>query len=117
METDPLISPGTLIFRGWAPQGVLMYHEELESLCQSIKGLERIRFWMTFGEEYLTHLRVLQTGHGVIEPVMHDGKEIVPLKFLKSVLPDPGSLGEQYEGKTCIRSGRRRKRQQTGFCL
>lgn len=81
----------------------LLYHEEEESLVKHINGLKRIRFWMTFGEEYLTHLRVLQNvGMTSIEPVMYEGKEIVPLQFLKSVLPDPGSLGVNYKGKTCI---------------
>ena len=81
----------------------LMYHEELESLCQNIRGLKRIRFWMTFGEEYLTHLRVLQNvGMTRIDPVMYEGREVIPLQFLKSVLPDPSSLGEKYTGKTCI---------------
>ncbi len=81
----------------------LLYHEEEESLVKHIKGLKRIRFWMTFGEAYLTHLRVLQNvGMTRIDPVMYEGHEVVPLKFLKSVLPDPGSLGENYQGKTCI---------------
>ena len=80
-----------------------MYHEEMESLCQNIKGLKRIRFFMTFSEAYLTHLRVLESvGMTSIEPVEHNGQQIVPLKFLASVLPDPSSLGQRYEGKTCI---------------
>lgn len=81
----------------------LMYHEELESLCQNIKGLKRIRFWMTFGESYLTHLRVLENvGMTSIEPVEFQGKEIVPLQFLKALLPDPATLGPRTKGKTCI---------------
>lgn len=81
----------------------LMYHEELESLAKNIKGLKRIRFWMTFGEQYLTHLRVLQNvGMTRIDPVMYNGQEVIPLQFLKAVLPDPGSLAENYTGKTCI---------------
>ena len=81
----------------------LMYHEEMESLCQNIKGLKRIRFWMTFGQEYLTHLRVLQNvGMTRIDEVEYNGQKIVPLQFLKAVLPDPGELGENYTGKTCI---------------
>jgi saccharopine dehydrogenase (NAD+, L-lysine-forming) len=81
----------------------LLYHEELESLVQHIKGLKRIRFWMTFGEQYLTHLRVLQNvGMTSIKPVDFGGQKIVPLEFLKAVLPDPGSLGTNYKGKTCI---------------
>jgi saccharopine dehydrogenase (NAD+, L-lysine-forming) len=83
----------------------LLYHEELESLSQFLapKGLRRIRFWMTFGEEYLTHLRVLQNvGMTRIDPVEFEGRPIVPVQFLKALLPDPGSLGEGYEGKTSI---------------
>jgi len=81
----------------------LMYHEELESLVKNIKGLKRIRFWMTFGEEYLTHLRVLQNvGMTRIDTVKYEGQDIVPLKFLKSVLPEPSSLGKNYKGKTNI---------------
>jgi saccharopine dehydrogenase (NAD+, L-lysine-forming) len=80
-----------------------MYHEELESLVKHIPGLQRIRFWMTFSEEYLTHLRVLQNvGMTRIDPVSFQGREIVPLQFLKALLPDPGSLGVNYRGKTCI---------------
>jgi len=81
----------------------LLYHEELESLVKHIRGLKRIRFWMTFGESYLTHLRVLQNvGMTRIDPVEYEGHQIVPLQFLKAVLPDPGSLGVNYKGKTCI---------------
>ena len=81
----------------------LLYHEELESLVRHIKGLKRIRFWMTFGDQYITHLRVLQNvGLTRIDPVSFEGRKIVPLKFLKSVLPDPGSLGAGYKGKTNI---------------
>ncbi|MBK8806741.1 MAG: saccharopine dehydrogenase family protein [Bacteroidales bacterium] len=81
----------------------LMFHEEMESLALNIKGLKKIRFWMTFGQEYLTHLRVLENvGMTRIDEVEYNGQKIVPLQFLKAVLPDPGSLGENYEGKTCI---------------
>ncbi len=81
----------------------LMYHEELESLAGNLPGVERMRFWMTFGDEYLTHLRVLENvGMTRIDPVLYEGREIIPLKFLKSVLPDPGSLGKRTRGKTCI---------------
>lgn len=81
----------------------LLYHEEMESLCQNIKGLERIRFWMTFGESYLTHLRVLENvGMTGIEPVMYEGHPVVPIKFLKALLPDPASLAAGYTGKTSI---------------
>ncbi|MGB0578673.1 MAG: saccharopine dehydrogenase family protein [Limisphaerales bacterium] len=81
----------------------LMYHEEMESLCQNIPGLKRIRFWMTFGEAYLTHLRCLENvGMTSIEPVDFQGEKIVPLQFLKALLPDPASLGPRTKGKTCI---------------
>lgn len=84
-------------------QMYLMYHEEMESLVENIKGLKRIRFWMTFGQEYLTHLRVLENvGMTRIDEVEYNGQKIVPLQFLKAVLPDPGSLGDNYTGKTCI---------------
>jgi len=81
----------------------LLYHEELESLCQNIPGLERIRFWMTFSEKYLTHLRVLENvGMTSIEPVEFQGQQIVPVQFLRKLLPDPASLGPRTKGKTCI---------------
>ncbi len=81
----------------------LLYHEELESLTKNFPSLKRARFWMTFGQEYLTHLRVIQNiGMAGIEPVTFEGKEIVPLQFLKAVLPDPGNLGENYVGETSI---------------
>jgi saccharopine dehydrogenase (NAD+, L-lysine-forming) len=81
----------------------LMYHEELESLSTHLPEIERARFWMTFGDAYLTHLDVLQNvGMTSIEPVMYEGKEIVPLQFLKAVLPEPADLGKSTKGKTCI---------------
>ncbi len=81
----------------------LLYHEELESLAVNIKGVQKIRFWMTFSEKYLTHLRVLENvGMTSIDPIMFEGKEIVPLQFLKAVLPDPASLGPRTKGKTNI---------------
>jgi saccharopine dehydrogenase (NAD+, L-lysine-forming) len=81
----------------------LLYHEELESLVQNIAGLKRIRFWMTFGESYLTHLRVLENvGMTRIDPVMYEGHPVIPIKFLKALLPDPASLAEGYTGKTSI---------------
>ncbi len=81
----------------------LMYHEELESLAKHIKGLRRARFWMSFSDNYLKHLEVLQNvGMTRIDPVEFNGVEIVPLKFLKALLPDPASLGPLTKGKTCI---------------
>jgi saccharopine dehydrogenase (NAD+, L-lysine-forming) len=81
----------------------LMYHEELESLGKHIKGLKRARFWMSFSENYLKHLEVLgNVGMTRIDPVRFNGADIVPLKFLKALLPDPASLGPLTKGKTCI---------------
>jgi saccharopine dehydrogenase (NAD+, L-lysine-forming) len=84
-------------------ESYVIYHEELESLVKNYPTLKRARFWMTFGQEYLTHLRVIQNiGMAGIEPVMFEGREIVPIQFLKAVLPDPGELGENYKGETSI---------------
>lgn len=87
----------------------LLHHEEMESLALNIKGIKKIRFWMTFSERYLTHLKVLENvGMTSIEPIEFEGKQIVPLQFLKAVLPDPASLGPRTKGKTnigCIYQG------------
>ena len=84
-------------------ESYLMYHEELESLVKNFPTIKRARFWMTFGQEYLTHLRVIQDiGMASIEPINYEGKEIVPLQFLKAVLPNPQDLGENYDGETSI---------------
>jgi len=81
----------------------LMYHEELESLVKHFPEIKRARFWMTFGDNYLKHLEVLENiGMTSIKPISYNGTEIVPLQFLKSILPDPGSLGSRTKGKTCI---------------
>ena len=81
----------------------LMYHEELESLVKHFPEIKRARFWMTFGDNYLKHLEVLENiGMTSIKPINYNGTEIVPLQFLKSILPDPGSLGSRTKGKTCI---------------
>ena len=81
----------------------VIYHEELESLVKNFPTLRRARFWMTFGDEYLTHLRVIQNiGMAGIAPVMYKGTEVIPLEVLKHVLPDPGSLGDNYTGETSI---------------
>jgi len=118
LTTDPLTVHETFNFPEIGPKEMyLMYHEELESLVKNIRGLKRIRFWMTFGQEYLTHLRVLQNvGMTRIDPVTYQGRPIVPLQFLKAVLPEPSSLGKNYKGKTNIgcmmtgtKDGRRRK--------
>jgi len=87
----------------------LLHHEEMESLATNIKGVQRIRFFMTFSERYLTHLRVLENvGMTSITPILYEGKEIIPLQFLKAILPDPSSLGPRTKGKTnigCIFTG------------
>ncbi|MEA5010124.1 MAG: saccharopine dehydrogenase family protein [Angelakisella sp.] len=81
----------------------LLHHEELESLGLNIKGIKRIRFFMTFGQSYLTHLKCLENvGMTSIEPIEYQGQKIVPLQFLKAVLPDPASLGPRTVGKTNI---------------
>lgn len=80
-----------------------MYHEELESLVKHIPTIRRAQFWMSFSPNYLKHLEVLQNvGMTRIDPVVYQGVEIVPLQFLKAVLPNPGDLGELTKGKTCI---------------
>jgi len=84
-------------------ESYLLYHEEMESLIKHIKGLKRIRFFMTFGESYLTHMRCLENvGMLGIKEVEHKGQKIVPLEFLATLLPDPASLGERTKGKTNI---------------
>ncbi len=84
-------------------ESYLIYHEELESLVKNFPAIKRARFWMTFGQEYLTHLRVIQNiGMARIDPVMYNGVEIIPIQFLKAVLPDPGELGSNYHGQTSI---------------
>lgn len=87
----------------------LLHHEELESLSQNIDGVKRIRFFMTFSQNYLTHLKVLENvGMTSIKPVLYEGKDIIPLQFLKAILPDPASLGPRTKGKTnigCIFTG------------
>ncbi len=105
VETDPLSWSMTYDF----PEDIgpkkcfLMYHEELESLVLHLKGLKRARFWMTFSDQYLTHLRVLENvGMTRIDPVDYQGTRVVPLQFLKAVLPEPASLGPLTSGRTCI---------------
>ncbi len=84
-------------------ESYLLYHEELESLVKNIPTIKRARFWMTFGQAYITHLQVLQNvGMTSIKPINYQGMEIVPLQFLKAVLPEPSDLGENYTGETSI---------------
>jgi saccharopine dehydrogenase (NAD+, L-lysine-forming) len=104
-ETDPLSVKTVFDFPdGIGPKDMyLLYHEEMESLVKHFPEVKRMRFWMTFGQSYLTHLKVLENvGMTRIDPVMYEGREIVPLQFLKALLPDPASLGARTKGKTCI---------------
>lgn len=97
----------------------LLHHEEIESLALHIKGIKRIRFFMTFGESYLKHLKCLENvGMTSIEPIIYEGKEIIPLQFLKAVLPDPASLGPRTKGKTnigCIFQGKKDGKDKTYY--
>lgn len=104
IETEPLELKEVYDLPQIGPKDIyLLHHEELESLGINIKGIKRIRFWMTFSEKYLTHLRVLENvGMTSIEPIDFEGQKIVPLQFLKAVLPDPASLGPRTKGKTNI---------------
>jgi saccharopine dehydrogenase (NAD+, L-lysine-forming) len=107
IETKPMEFSRVMEF----PEGIgekkiyLIWHEELESLVKFLepRGLKKARFWMTFSDNYLKHLEVLQNvGMTRIDPVMYNGQEIIPLQFLKALLPDPASLGPSTKGKTCI---------------
>ncbi|GAB6011559.1 saccharopine dehydrogenase family protein [Viscerimonas tarda] len=104
VETEPHAIHKALNYPAIGPkESYVIYHEELESLVKNYPTLQRARFWMTFGQEYLTHLRVIQNiGMARIDPIIYNGVEIVPIQFLKAVLPDPGTLGENYKGQTSI---------------
>ena len=104
VETEPHEIHKPLTYPEIGPkESYLIYHEELESLVKNFPTLKRARFWMTFGQEYLTHLRVIQNiGMARIDEVEYNGQKIVPIQFLKAVLPDPGDLGENYVGQTSI---------------
>ena len=104
VETDPLSWSMTYDFPVVGPKKCyLLYHEELESLVRNLKGIKRARFWMTFSDAYLMHLKVLgNVGMTRIDPVSFQGHSIVPIEFLKALLPDPASLGPLTKGKTCI---------------
>ena len=97
----------------------LLHHEEIESLALNIPGIKRIRFFMTFGQSYLTHLKCLENvGMTSIEPIDFEGKKIIPLQFLKAVLPDPASLGPRTKGKTnigCIFQGKKDGKEKTYY--
>ncbi|MBP3785807.1 MAG: saccharopine dehydrogenase family protein [Bacteroidaceae bacterium] len=104
VETEPLEIHKPLTYPNIGPkESYLLHHEEIESLVKNYPSIRRARFWMTFGQEYLTHLRVIQNiGMASIEPIMYEGHEIVPLQFLKAVLPNPQDLGSNYDGETSI---------------
>ncbi len=103
-EVEPLSAHKPISYPGIGPrESYLLYHEELESLAKNFPSLRRARFWMTFSEEYIRHLDVLQrVGMTRIDPVRYEGVDIVPLQFLKAVLPAPASLAENYTGQTSI---------------
>jgi saccharopine dehydrogenase (NAD+, L-lysine forming) len=112
-ETEPMAIHTSFDFPGVGEKEMyLLYHEELESLCKNIPGVKQMRFWMTFSQNYLKHLEVLQNvGMTGIKPIKYEGVDIVPLQFLKAVLPDPGSLGAKTVGKTsigCIVTGKKK---------
>jgi saccharopine dehydrogenase (NAD+, L-lysine-forming) len=104
VETPPMEISETFDFPEVGPRRMyLIWHEEIESLARFLPGVQRIRFWMTFSDSYLEHLRVLQNvGLTRTDPVYFEGREIVPLSFLSSLLPDPSDLGPRTRGKTCI---------------
>ena len=104
IEIDPLSVARMIDYPGVGPRkSYLIYHEEEESLVKNIRGLKQIRFWMTFSDNYIKHLDVLQNiGMTRIDPIMYNGVEIVPIQFLKALLPEPSSLAENYTGKTSI---------------
>jgi saccharopine dehydrogenase (NAD+, L-lysine-forming) len=120
VETKPLEIARVFDFPGIGERkAYLLHHEELESLVLHVRGLRRIRFWMTFSDEYLTHLRVLQNvGLTRIDPVDYDGTAVVPLRFLQRLLPDPAGLGARYTGKVtigCLIEGTQAGRARTVF--
>lgn len=104
IDIDPLSISTMIDYPEVGPRkSYLIYHEEEESLVRNIKGLKQIRFWMTFSDNYIKHLEVLQNvGMTRIDPVMYKGTPVIPMEFLKELLPPPSSLGEGYTGKTSI---------------
>jgi len=110
IETKPMEISRIFDFAEVGPRKMfLLYHEEMESLAKHIPGVKRMRFWMTFGDSYLKHLEVFNNiGLDSIEPIEFQGQQIVPLQFLKALLPDPATLGPRTKGKTnigCILKG------------
>ncbi len=104
IETEPMSVLRVYDLPEIGPKDIyLLHHEELESLALNIRGIRRMRFWMTFSKSYLNHLKVLEdVGMTSIEPIDFEGQKIVPLQFLKAVLPDPATLGPRTKGKTNI---------------
>jgi saccharopine dehydrogenase (NAD+, L-lysine-forming) len=108
IKSPPVMNEGSVHFMFDYPvagprDSYLLFHEEMESLAKNLPGLERMRFWMTFGQNYLTHLRVMESiGISRIDPIEFKGQKIVPMEFLKALLPDPASLATNYSGKTVI---------------
>lgn len=104
VEIDPMSIHKPISYPNIGPkESYLLYHEELESLVKNFPTIKRARFWMTFGQAYITHLQVMQNiGITSIKPIKFQGQDIIPLEFLKALLPEPGSLGENYTGETSI---------------
>src|SRR5574344_675777 len=120
VETEPMEIKREYNFKDVGNKDMyLLHHEELESLGININGIKRIRFFMTFGESYLRHLKCLENvGMTSIEPIEFEGKKIIPLQFLKAVLPDPASLGPRTVGKTnigCIFRGKKDGKDKTYY--
>ncbi|MBR9998511.1 MAG: saccharopine dehydrogenase family protein [Cyclobacteriaceae bacterium] len=104
IEIDPMSVHMPIDYPNIGPkESYLLYHEELESLVKNIPGIKRARFWMTFSQNYINHLTVLQNvGMTSIEPIDFQGQKIIPLEFLKALLPEPSDLAENYTGETSI---------------
>ena len=104
VETEPISVGTTFDFPVAGPKKMyLLYHEELESLAKNFPTAKQMRFWMTFSDSYLMHLRSFENiGLTGIKPIKFKGQDIIPLEFLKALLPDPGTLGAKTKGKTCI---------------
>ncbi len=120
VETKPMEIKREYVFDGVGPKDMyLLHHEEIESLAKNIPGVKRIRFFMTFGQSYLTHMKCLENvGMLSTSPILFEGKEIVPIQFLKALLPDPSSLGPRTKGKTnigCIFQGKKDGRDKTYY--
>ncbi len=124
VKSLPIMDPKSIHFTFNYPvagprESYLLYHEEMESLAKNLPGLERMRFWMTFGENYLTHLRVMESiGISRIDPIMYEGRPIIPIQFLKALLPNPASLATGYKGKAiigCIITGVKGKKESTKY--